>query len=77
MDGNNGNEDWDEDGMRMGMGIGMGMRMGRDNGNGSEKRNGKLLTIFKNYFFLCCLPKSYTYPVSATATYTSLWKKVA
>jgi hypothetical protein len=47
--------------MWMGM-MGMGMGNGNGNGMGNE-----LLTII--LYFLC--PKSYMYPVSATAAYTS------
>jgi hypothetical protein len=54
-----------------GMGDGMGMGIGMENGNGNGTRNGngnKLSTIF---CIIYC-PKSYMYPVSAMATYTSL-----
>jgi hypothetical protein len=52
------------------MGNGMGSGMGNGMGNGKVNRNGnrnEVLTIILNY--LC--PKSYMYPVSATAMYTS------
>jgi hypothetical protein len=51
-----------------GMGNGMGNGKGNGKGNGNGNGNGnELLTII--LYYLC--PKSYTYPVSATATYTS------
>jgi hypothetical protein len=58
-------------GTRMGMGMGMGIVMGNRNRNRNGNGN-RFLTIF--LYYLC--PKSFTYPVSATATYTSLSKKV-
>jgi hypothetical protein len=61
-------------GIGMGIGMGMGMGMGMRNGNGNGNRNGYGNELLTMYCTILCL-KSYTYPVSATATYTSQSKK--
>ncbi len=54
-------------GFRMGMGMWMGMRNGNRNGNRNRNVKGnELLSIF--LYYSC--PKSYTYSVSAMATYS-------
>jgi hypothetical protein len=53
----------------------MGMRMGNENGNGNG--TGKEQKPFYGIFILVVYPRSYTYPVSAMAMFTSLLKKVA
>jgi hypothetical protein len=57
-------------GMGMRTGMGMGMGMGNGNGMGYGNLNGKWNELFTIILYFLC-PKSYTYPVSATATYTS------